>query len=122
MNTEKLTTRSRDAVTAAVRNALTHGNPQAEPSHLLHGLLLVPDNTVGALLSAVGADPADVDATAQASIAKLPSSTGSSVSQPQLSGAFARVLADAETRAPAHRAGQRRQRRPAPAGGGRGDP
>ena len=99
MNTEKLTTRSRDAVTAAVRNALTHGNPQAEPSHLLHGLLLVPDNTVGALLSAVGADPADVDATAQASIAKLPSSTGSSVSQPQLSGAFARVLADAETRA-----------------------
>ena len=99
MNTEKLTTRSRDAVTAAVRNALTHGNPQAEPSHLLHGLLLVPDNTVGALLSAVGADPADVDAAAQASIAKLPSSTGSSVSQPQLSGAFARVLADAETRA-----------------------
>ena len=58
MNTEKLTTKSRDAVTAAVRQALTAGNPSAEPVHLLHGLLLTPDNTVGHLLAAVGADPA----------------------------------------------------------------
>ena len=60
---------------------------------------MVPDNTVGALLSSVGADPASVDAAAQAAVAKLPRSTGSSVSQPQLSGSFARVLADAENRA-----------------------
>ena len=99
MDTAKLTTKSRDAVSAALRHALTSGNPQAEPSHLLHGLLMVPDNTVGSLLAAVGADPQAVDAAAQAAIAKLPSSTGSSVSQPQLSGSFARVLADAETRA-----------------------
>jgi len=99
MDTAKLTTRSRDAVSAALRNALTSGNPNAEPSHLLHGMLMVPDNTVGGLLQAVGADPAAVDAAALASIKKLPSSTGSSVAQPQLSGAFARVLAEAETRA-----------------------
>ncbi|WP_347348065.1 ATP-dependent chaperone ClpB [Nigerium sp.] len=99
MDTAKLTTKSRDAVSAALRYALTQGNPQAEPSHLLHGLLMVPDNTVGALLSSVGADPASVDAAAQAAVAKLPRSTGSSVSQPQLSGSFARVLADAENRA-----------------------
>jgi len=99
MDTAKLTTKSRDAVSAALRHALTSGNPQAEPSHLLHGLLMVPDNTVGALLAAVGADPQAVDAAAQAAIKRLPSSTGSSVSQPQLSGSFARVLADAETRA-----------------------
>ncbi len=99
MDTAKLTTKSRDAVSAALRNALTSGNPNAEPSHLLHALLMVPDNTVGALLSAVGADPAAIDAAAQAAIKKLPSSTGSSVQQPQLSGSFARVLADAETRA-----------------------
>ena len=99
MDTAKLTTRSRDAVSAALRNALTSGNPNAEPSHLLHGMLMVPDNTVGGLLQAVGADPAGVDAAALASIKKLPSSTGSSVAQPQLSGAFARVLAEAETRA-----------------------
>ncbi len=99
MDTAKLTTKSRDAVSAALRNALTSGNPTAEPSHLLHALLMVPDNTVGALLSAVGADPAAIDAAAVAAIKKLPSSTGSSVQQPQLSGSFARVLADAETRA-----------------------
>ncbi|MFT3875961.1 MAG: ATP-dependent chaperone ClpB [Propioniciclava sp.] len=99
MDTAKLTTKSRDAVSAALRHALTQGNPQAEPSHLLHALLMVPDNTVGALLSAAGADPAAIDSAAQAVIAKLPSSTGSSVSQPGLSGSLARVLADAETRA-----------------------
>ncbi|HSO69776.1 MAG TPA: Clp protease N-terminal domain-containing protein, partial [Arachnia sp.] len=97
MNTEKLTTKSRDAVTAAVRQALTHGNPNTEPVHLLHGLLLTPDNTVGALLEAAGADPAQVDAAATAAIAKMPSTSGSSVSQPALSGPFARVLASAET-------------------------
>ena len=97
MNTEKLTTKSRDAVTAAVRQALTAGNPSAEPVHLLHGLLLTPDNTVGHLLTAVGADPAAVDAQAVEAISKQPSSTGSSVTQPTISGALARVLATAET-------------------------
>ena len=99
MDTAKLTAKARDAVSTALRQALTNGNPQAEPSHLLHAMLLVPDNTVGPLLDAVGAGAQALDAAAQAAIKKLPSSTGSSVSQPQLSGAFARVLADAETRA-----------------------
>ena len=99
MDTEKLTTRSRDAVSAAVRTALTNGNPTAEPVHLLHALLLVPENTVAPLLSAVGVDPAVVDAAARGAITKLPSAQGSSVSQPAMSGGLARVLADAETRA-----------------------
>ncbi len=99
MDTNKLTTKSRDAVSAALRNALTAGNPTAEPVHLLHALLMVPGNTAAPLVSAVGADPAVVDAAAEGAIRKLPSASGSSVSQPQLSGAFARVLAEAETRA-----------------------
>jgi ATP-dependent Clp protease ATP-binding subunit ClpB len=70
VDTEKLTTKSRDAVSAALRNALTNGNPQAEPSHLLHGLLMVPDNTVGPLLESIGADPASLDAAAQRAIGK----------------------------------------------------
>lgn len=57
---------------------------------------MVPDNTVGPLLESVGANPSALDAAAQQAIDKLPSSTGSSVSQPTLSGALARVLADAE--------------------------
>ncbi len=99
MDTSKLTAKSRDAVSAALRNALTNGNPSAEPVHLLHALLMVPDNTVGTLLSAVGADPKVVDAAAQGAITKLPSASGNSVSQPTMSGSLARVLADAETRA-----------------------
>jgi ATP-dependent Clp protease ATP-binding subunit ClpB len=99
MDTNKLTTKSRDAVSAAQRNALTAGNPYAEPSHLLHALLEVPGNTVAPLIAAVGADPAVVTAAAKGAIAKLPSAKGSSVSQPMMSGSFARVLADAEVRA-----------------------
>jgi len=99
MDTEKLTTMSRDAVSAAIRNALAAGNPTVEPQHLLHALLMVPENSVAPLLAAVGVDADQVDQRAQAAIGKLPSSQGSSVAQPQLSGALARVLADAETRA-----------------------
>ena len=99
MNTEKLTTKSRDAVTAAVRQALTNGNPNAEPVHLLHGLLLTPDNTVGPLMESLGVSAAAVDQAAVAAIKKLPSTSGSSVTQPALSGPFARVLAAAETQA-----------------------
>ena len=99
MDTNKLTMKSRDAVSAALRTALTEGNPYAEPSHLLHALLQTPGNTVAPLLSAAGADPTVVAAAAQGAISKLPSAKGSSVSQPSLSGSFARVLADAEVRA-----------------------
>ena len=101
MDTSKLTTMSRDAVSAAVRSALTKGNPNAEPSHLLHALLLVPDNTVGPLLTSAGIDPQVVQAASTGAINRLPSAQGSSVSQPGLSGSFARVLADAENRAAA---------------------
>jgi len=97
LNTEKLTTKSRDAVTAAVRQALTAGNPSAEPVHLLHGLLLTPDNTVGPLLERVGADPATIDSEAVKAIGRQPATSGSSVTQPTMSGALARVLATAET-------------------------
>src|SRR5665647_2994948 len=90
---------SRDAVSIALRSALTHGNPNAEPVHLLEALLTIPDNTVGPLLAELGADPRIVDAAAKGAITKLPSAQGSSVAQPNLSGAFARVVADAETRA-----------------------
>jgi len=99
MDTNKLTTKSRDAVSTALRTALTSGNPNAEPSHLLYALLLTPGNTVTPLITAVGADPAVVQAAAQGAIAKLPAASGSSVSQPALSGSFSRVLADAENRA-----------------------
>lgn len=100
MDTTKLTAKSRDAVSAAMREALTRGNPQSEPVHLLYALLLVGENnSVASLLESVGARPDVVAAAAQGQITKLPSSSGSTVTQPTMSGSFARVLADAETRA-----------------------
>lgn len=96
-----LTTMSRDAVTAATRHALAHGNPSVEPSHFLHALFTIPDNTVSPLVAGLGIDPQQVDAVATAAMRSLPSSTGASVAQPQLSGAFARVIADAQNRAEA---------------------
>ncbi len=99
MDTDRLTAKSRDAVTAALRIALTQGNPNAEPVHLLSALFADPQSTVGPLLESVGVEPQVVEAAAQGAIGKLPSAQGNSVAQPNLSGAFARVLADAETRA-----------------------
>ena len=96
-----LTTMSRDAVTAATRHALAHGNPSVEPSHLLHALFTIPDNTVGPLVAGLGIDPQRVDAVATTAMRALPSSSGASVAQPQLSGALARVIADAQNRAEA---------------------
>lgn len=96
-----LITMSRDAVTAATRHALAHGNPSVEPSHLLHALFTIPDNTVSPLVAGLGIDPQQVDAVATAAMRSLPSSTGASIAQPQLSGAFARVIADAQNRAEA---------------------
>ena len=74
------------------------GNPNAEPVPSAALLLMIPGNTAAPLLSAVGVDPGAVDAAAQRAIGRLPSARGASVSQPALSGSFARVLADAETR------------------------
>ncbi|MDR1852046.1 MAG: ATP-dependent chaperone ClpB [Propionibacteriaceae bacterium] len=99
MDGEKLTAKSRDAVTTALRLALSDGNPQAETVHLLHALLLNPENTVGALLQSIGANPKNVDAQAQKEIEKLPKTSGTSVQQPSVSGSFARVLAEAEVSA-----------------------
>ena len=97
MDTNKLTAKSRDAVSAAVRTALTEGNPQAEPQHLLAALLMAPNNSCGPLLESVGADPQVVEAAAQGAIKKLPSTSGNSVANPTMSGPLARVHAEAET-------------------------
>ncbi|GAA1709345.1 ATP-dependent chaperone ClpB [Propioniferax innocua] len=97
MDTNKLTAKSRDAVSAAVRTALTEGNPQAEPQHLLAALLMTPNNSCGPLLESVGADPQVVEAAAQGAIKKLPSTSGNSVANPTMSGPLARVHAEAET-------------------------
>ena len=105
MNPEKLTTRSREALSAAVEAATAAGNPDIEPVHLLVALLGQPDGTAGSLLDTVGRAAGDaglratVSAGATELVRRLPSASGSSVAAPTTSGPTLRVLADAGARA-----------------------
>ena len=57
---DKLTRKSQEAVSDAVRRATADGNPQVEPLHLLAALVSQEGGTAAPLLRAVGADPAAV--------------------------------------------------------------
>src|SRR5690242_14432615 len=59
MEANKLTTKSQEALSAAVRHSVDRGNPAVEPAHLLGTLLEQTDGTAGPLLRAVGADLTD---------------------------------------------------------------
>ncbi|HYY10056.1 MAG TPA: ATP-dependent chaperone ClpB [Kineosporiaceae bacterium] len=91
----KLTTRTQEAMAAAVRRAATDGHPQVEPAHLLSALLEQADGVAPALLAATGADVAAVKAAADRALAALPSASGSSVSTPGLGRAAYQALSAA---------------------------
>ena len=55
---DKLTHKSQDALSTAVRRAAADGSPQVDPLHLLLTLLEQEDGTTAPLLRAVGVDPA----------------------------------------------------------------
>ena len=91
------TTKSREVLSAASMNASTAGNAQIETPHFLKALLDQREGIAVALLRAAGADPDSVSVQASAAIKALPSSSGSSVAQPQFSrGALQAVNAAKE--------------------------
>ena len=73
MNAERLTTKSREVITAAVAIASQRGHATVEPWHLLLALLDTGGSTATALLRAVGANPADVRRAAARAVEQLPS-------------------------------------------------
>ena len=85
MDAERLTTKSQEAVSTAVRRAAADGHPEVAPVHLLLALLDQPDGMAGHLLDAVGADPTRVRTRAEALLRSLPAASGTSVAAPQLS-------------------------------------
>jgi ATP-dependent Clp protease ATP-binding subunit ClpB len=95
----KLTQKSQDAVSTAVRRAATEGHPQVEPAHLLVALLSQGDGTARPLLEAVGADPQALRRRAEEQIAALPKAAGATVGAPQTSRALLVVLNTAANRA-----------------------
>ena len=99
MDAERLTTRSQEAIAAAVRRAVDEGHPEAAPVHLLLALLDQQDGIAAPLLNAVGADPVLVRSHAQTQLAAIPRAQGSTVAAPAPSRAFLAVLTTAQTRA-----------------------
>ena len=96
MNTERLTTKSREVITGAVATANQRGNATVEPWHLLMSLLDTGGSTAAALLRAVGANPADVRRAAARAVESLPAVRGSSVAEPSLSREFVNAIGAAE--------------------------
>src|SRR5436305_7751298 len=84
MEPYKLTTRSQEALSVAVRSAAGAGNPQVETAHLLLALLAQADGTARPLLDAVGADRLQLTAAAERLVKALPAASGSTVAAPEL--------------------------------------
>ncbi len=99
MDADRLTTKSQEAVSTAVRTAAAQGHPEVAPVHLLLALLDQGDGITGPLLSAVGADPKTVRTRAEALLAALPTASGASVAAPGLSRSLMAVMSVAQTKA-----------------------
>ncbi|MDX6741955.1 ATP-dependent chaperone ClpB [Actinocorallia sp. A-T 12471] len=95
----KLTNKSQDAVSVAVRRAASEGSPQVEPAHLLAALLAQNEGTTVPLLEAVGADPSAIRRRTEELVAGLPKAQGSTVSAPQTSRQLLASLNTAASRA-----------------------
>ncbi|GAA0922027.1 ATP-dependent chaperone ClpB [Virgisporangium aurantiacum] len=96
MNAERLTTKSREVISAAVATATQRGHATVEAWHLLLALLDTGGSTASALLRAAGANAADVRRAAVKAIDRLPTVKGSSVTEPTLAREFANAIGAAE--------------------------
>jgi ATP-dependent Clp protease ATP-binding subunit ClpB len=96
LNAERLTTKSREVVKAAVDTAAQRGHATVETWHLLLALLDTGNSTAPALLRAVGANPADVRRQAVHAVDRLPAASGSSVAEPSLARELVNALNAAE--------------------------
>src|SRR4051812_48919387 len=94
-----MTTRSTQAVNAAVKLAAERGNPAVEPAHLAVALLDDAETLPRPLLQAVGADPMVVRTDLARLVDKLPSASGANVAAPNASRNLMTVLGAAEREA-----------------------
>jgi ATP-dependent Clp protease ATP-binding subunit ClpB len=96
---DKLTHKSQDALSTAVRQAAADGSPQVDALHLLLALVEQADGTTAPLLRAIGADPALVAKQATERLARLPRISGDTASAPELSRPLLSAIATASSRA-----------------------
>jgi ATP-dependent Clp protease ATP-binding subunit ClpB len=98
MDPQKFTTKSREALSAAITAAATSGHPAVEPAHLLLALLSQPGGVAVPLLEAIGVDPLALRSSAEELLAKLAKVSGSTVANPETSRAMLSVLSAAGDR------------------------
>jgi ATP-dependent Clp protease ATP-binding subunit ClpB len=96
---DKLTRKSQEALSEAVKRAAAAGNPNVDGLHLLAALIEQDGGTAAPLLRAVGADPAAVLTEAARRLATLPSATGATVGAPEAARPLLAALATAGRRA-----------------------
>ncbi|WP_395103654.1 ATP-dependent chaperone ClpB [Actinomadura sp. SCN-SB] len=95
----KLTQKSQEAVSVAVRRTAAEGHPQVEPQHLLVALIGLPEGTAVPLLEAVGADWQALRRRAEEQLSAMPKAAGSTLSSPQMSRQLIVALNTAANRA-----------------------
>ena len=77
------TTRTAEALQAALQDASKRGNPDIRPAHLLAALLEQADSLASPVIQAVGADPNQVLTRARSLVGGYPTATGQQMANPQ---------------------------------------
>ncbi|WP_424528490.1 ATP-dependent chaperone ClpB [Sphaerisporangium viridialbum] len=95
----KLTRKSQDALSGAIRRAAAEGHPEVSPAHLFTSLLAQNDGTAVHLLEAVGADWKRLRTEAEQQLELLPKAQGATVSAPSSSRQLLVALNTAAARA-----------------------
>jgi ATP-dependent Clp protease ATP-binding subunit ClpB len=99
MADDKLTRKSQEALSDAVRQAAAAGNPHVDGLHLLAALIGQDGGTAVPLLQAVGADPAAVMKTTSELLRGLPRAAGATLGAPETSRPLLAAIATAAKRA-----------------------
>ncbi len=99
MADDKLTHKSQDALSVAIRRAAADGSPQVDPVHLLLALVEQADGLAVQLLRHIGVDPALVAKRAEERLAQLPRAHGATLNAPELSRPLLTAIATATRRA-----------------------
>ncbi len=97
MDSSKFTTRTQEAIAAAISEATGSGHTQVEVVHLLAALLAQPENLTRPLLAGAGVDAGAVEAATKAQVSRLPAASGSTVAGPSYARAVLQVLTTAQS-------------------------
>ncbi len=95
MNTDKFTTKAREALQLALTKAAARQHQTLVPAHLLEGLLAIPGGLTTTILQKLGANLGQLQTELEAAMVKLPKVSGGGVSSQYIGDAAKRVMDEA---------------------------